>query len=248
MDVSLPAPGSPGLLIANGLFQGDLLFDHVPDTVFFLKDTQGRYTAVNHTLVKRCGFEHKSELIGKTAQQVFPLPLGSGFSQQDQRILQGGPVISGQLELHLYGNRKPGWCLTWKVPITDPQGRIVGLAGLSRDIQQPMGSTNEAAAVSRVIEHVARHLDSPLPLEELAALAGLSVFQLDQRIRGLFGVTAGQYVLRARIERACDLLRHARDPISEIALACGYADQASFTRQFRKSVGLTPSAYRGMRT
>ena len=104
------------------------------------------------------------------------------------------------------------------------------------------------SVVARIgIEHVARHLDSPLPLEELAALAGLSVFQLDQRIRGLFGVTAGQYVLRARIERACDLLRHSRDPISEIALACGYADQASFTRQFRKSVGLTPSAYRAMK-
>lgn len=246
MDVSLPAPLSPGLLIAHGLFRGDLLFDHVPDTVFFLKDTQGRYTAVNHTLVKRCGFEHKSELIGRTAEQVFPLPLGSGFSQQDQRVLQGGPAINAQLELHLYGNRRPGWCLTWKVAITDPQGRIVGLAGLSRDIQQPMGSTNEIAAVSRVVEHVAQHLDSPLLLEDLAALAGLSVFQLDQRIRGLFGVTAGQYVIRARIERACDLLRHAQDPISEIALACGYADQASFTRQFRKSVGLTPSAYRVM--
>jgi AraC-like DNA-binding protein len=59
-------------------------------------------------------------------------------------------------------------------------------------------------------------------------------------------VTAGQYVLRARIEQACHRLRHSLDPISEIALDCGYADQASFTRQFRKSVGLTPSAYRGM--
>jgi AraC-like DNA-binding protein len=177
---------------------------------------------------------------------VFPLPLGFGFSQQDQRVLQGGPAINAQLELHLYGNRRPGWCLTWKVAIPDTQGRIVGLAGLSRDIQQHMGSTNEAAAVSRVVEHVTQHLGSPLHLEDLAALAGLSVFQLDQRIRGLYGVTAGQYVLRARIEQACHRLRHSLDPISEIALDCGYADQASFTRQFRKSVGLTPSAYRGM--
>jgi hypothetical protein len=149
MDVSLPSALPPGLLIAHGLFRGDLLFDHVPDTVFFLKDTQGRYTAVNHTLVQRCGFGHKSELIGKTAEQVFPLPLGSGFSQQDQGILQGGPAINGQLELHLYGNRQPGWCLTWKVAVTNPQGDIVGLAGLSRDIQQHMGSTKEAAAGCR---------------------------------------------------------------------------------------------------
>jgi hypothetical protein len=74
MDVSLPSPLSPGLLIHHGLFRGDLLFDHVPDTVFFLKDTQGRYTAVNLTLVKRCGFEHKSELIGKTAEQEGAAP------------------------------------------------------------------------------------------------------------------------------------------------------------------------------
>jgi AraC-like DNA-binding protein len=33
-----------------------------------------------------------------------------------------------------------------------------------------------------------------------------------------------------------------------LALECGYADQAAFTRQFHKSVGLTPRAYRGATT
>ena len=47
-----------------------------------------------------------------------------------------------------------------------------------------------------------------------------------------------------RIGRACDRLRHTEAPLSELALECGYADQAAFTRQFRKSVGLTPGAYR----
>ncbi len=60
-------------------------------------------------------------------------------------------------------------------------------------------------------------------------------------------VNAGQYVIRARIGLACSRLQHSHDPISDIALTCGYADQASFTRQFRKSVGLAPSAYREMR-
>jgi AraC-like DNA-binding protein len=247
LNAAPPRPASPELLIGSGWFQGDLLFDHVPGTVFFLKDAQGRYTAVNQALVQRCGFEHKSELIGKTAEQVFPLPLGTSFLQQDRRILQGGPTISGQLELHLYGNRKPGWCLTWKVAVTDAQGLVVGLAGLSRDVQQQLGSSSDADGVSRVTEHIRQHLDSPLHLEELAGMTGLSVFQLDQRIRALYGVTAGQYVIRARIEQACHRLSQTHEPISEVALACGYADQASFTRQFRKSVGLTPSAYRGMK-
>jgi PAS domain S-box-containing protein len=243
---SLPLALLDSNAIEHGLFRGETLFDHVSDTVFFLKDAQGRYTAVNDTLVRRCGLKRKHDLIGKSVEEVFPAPLGAAFSQQDQRVLQGGPAINGQLELHLYDNRKPGWCLTWKVAISNPQGRIVGLAGLSRDVMQQLGAASDADAVSRVIDHIANHLDSALHLEELAAMVGLSVFQLDQRIRALFGITAGQYVIRARIERACDRLQHSRESISEIALNCGYADQASFTRQFRKSVGLTPSTYRAM--
>jgi PAS domain S-box-containing protein len=247
-NVSKSSDQPEAKLLESGLFRGDALFDHVHDIVFFLKDTQGRYTAVNDALVRRLGFAHKSGLLGKTVEQVFPQPLAASFAKQDQRILQGGAAINGQLELHLYANRQPGWCLTWKVALTDPKGRIVGLAGLSRDIQQQMGTDNEADAVSRVIEHIGAHLDSPLHLEDLAAMAKLSVFQFDQRIRALFGISAGQYVIRARIEWACSRLQNTKEPISEVALNCGYADQASFTRQFRKSVGITPSAYREMRS
>ncbi len=245
------APKSPdqleAQLLESGNFRGDALFDLVHDIVFFLKDTQGRYTAVNDALARRLGFSQKSGLLGKTVSEVFPQPLAASFAKQDQRILQGGAAINGQLELHLYANRQPGWCLTWKIALTDQQGRIIGLAGLSRDIQQPIGTDVQADAVSRVIEHIGVNLDSPLHLEELAAMASLSVFQLDQRIRALFGISAGQYVIRARIEWACTRLQNTKAAISEIALGCGYADQASFTRQFRRSVGLTPSAYREMR-
>jgi AraC-like DNA-binding protein len=83
-----------------------------------------------------------------------------------------------------------------------------------------------------------------LRIPELAARAGLSPFQFGQRIRALFGLSAGQYLSRLRIDRACDRLRHTNTPLSDLALECGYADQAAFTRQFHKSVGLTPGAYR----
>ena len=60
----------------------------------------------------------------------------------------------------------------------------------------------------------------------------------------MFGLSAGQYLTRLRIDRACGRLRHSDAPISQIALDCGYADQTAFTRQFRKVVGLSPCAYR----
>ncbi len=97
--------------------------------------------------------------------------------------------------------------------------------------------------LARALDYIRENIDAPLRLDELATMAGLSRYQLDQRLRGLFGVTGGQYVVRARIDHACTLLRAGEDAISSVALACGYGDQASFTRQFRKSVGLTPSDY-----
>jgi len=46
----------------------EAVFDHLPDTVFFVKDAQGCYASVNTTLVQRCGLRHKPELIGRRVE------------------------------------------------------------------------------------------------------------------------------------------------------------------------------------
>ena len=225
-------------------FLGDELFDRIADTVFFLKDHLGRYVAVNQTLVTRCGVKAKGDLIGRTAREVFPAPLGARIAEQDERVIAGARSISGQLERHLYPGGKEGWCLTWKEPLSNGCGRVVGLSGISRDLINPAAIQADTAALSEVLDHIRDHLDASLRLGDLAARAGLTVYQFDSRIRALFGLSAGQYVTRARIELACNRLRRTADPIARVAQDCGYADQAAFTRQFRKSVGLTPRAYR----
>ena len=224
----------------------EMLFDVITDTVFFIKDKSGRYIAANQTLVERSGCKDKRELIGRTASDAFPSVLGDRFAQQDRGVLEEGIAIRGELELHVYPGGKEGWCLTWKEPVVGRNGQIIGLCGISRDLR-PVTSPDIGpglAAVSLVLEHIRHNLGNALRLPDLARLAGLSVYQLNQRIRALFGLSAGQYVTRARIELACARLRTAAKPISQIALACGYGDQAAFTRQFRKSVGMTPRAYR----
>jgi AraC-like DNA-binding protein len=100
------------------------------------------------------------------------------------------------------------------------------------------------AELSSLLGWVDDHLDSALRVPDLAQRAGLSPFQFDQRIRALFGLSAGQYLTRTRIEFACARLRRTDAAISLVAQECGYADQAAFTRQFHRSVGLTPRAYR----
>lgn len=232
----------------NFIFTGEQLFDNVLDTVFFLKDVEGRYLVVNDTLVRRCGFKNKTDLLGKTATEIFPSPFGQSFSDQDRRVLRGNTTVNGQLELHLFSNGSQGWCLTWKVAIKEKDGKIAGLAGISRDIPQLAGPVGEHSALAKVVEYIQHNISGPLHLKELAKVSGFSVFQLDHRLRGLFGLSSGQFVVRTRIEYACAKLRSSKDPISAIALECGYGDQAAFARQFKKSVGVTPLAYREFRS
>ena len=220
------------------------LFDHIADTVLFIKDREARYVAVNRTLADRCNFPDKRSLIGRKASEAFAPPLGERFEAQDLKVIAEGLSIRGRMELHLYPDGAEGWCLTWKEPLVDADGVIRGLAGISRDAPALSRPGPVSAALSAALAYIDDHLDAPLRVPDLAARAGLSPFQFDQRLRDLFGLSAGQYLARLRIGRACDRLRHGNPPLSELALECGYADQAAFTRQFRKSVGLTPGAYR----
>jgi AraC-like DNA-binding protein len=225
-------------------FPGIELFDRVGDTVFFIKDHEARYVAANDTLAHRCKLADKRALIGRKASQVFAAPLGERFEAQDLKVIAEGLSIRSRMELHLYPDGSEGWCLTWKEPLIDAAGVIRGLAGISRDAPALSGPASVSVALSATLAYIDDHLDQPLRIPELAARAGLSPFQLDQRIRALFGLSAGQYLSRVRIDRACDRLKHTDAALSDLALECGYADQAAFTRQFHKSVGLTPGAYR----
>ncbi|NNJ86553.1 MAG: AraC family transcriptional regulator [Akkermansiaceae bacterium] len=223
------------------------LFDQVPDIAFFIKDHLGRYVAANNTLVKRSGVENKEALIGKTAQELFPGPLGAAFSEQDRQVLKTALRVHGRLELHLHPNGSEGWCITYKEPIFDDQQLIIGVSGISQDIRTQAQGGDSLTAIADVLKYIRENLDQPLRLPDLASMARLSIYQLDQRIRALYQLSAGQLITRARIEAACHRLSTSSRSIANIALECGYSDQSAFTRQFKQTTGLTPKAYRDNR-
>ena len=113
------------------------LVDAMPDVVFFIKDTDARYSLANRTLAERCGHGEPDALIGLTAEQVFPTGFGAQYTDQDRRVLSQGLRLQDQLELHLYPGRQPGWCMTHKLALRDPEGMIIGMAGVSIDLQAP---------------------------------------------------------------------------------------------------------------
>ena len=75
----------------------------------------------------------------------------------------------------------------------------------------------------------------------------MSVYQLDRRMRRVFRLTTGQWVLQTRINHARNRLIDTDLPVATIAQEAGYSDQSAFTRQFRRSTGLSPSGFRKLR-
>lgn len=225
-------------------FTGEELFDCLTDLVYFVKDERAEYVVVNRTLVERCGAREKRQLIGRTAEDLFPAPLGRSYREQDEALIRSGAAIVNQLELHLYPGRQTGWCLTNKLPLRGDRGRVVGLVGCSQDLHPPAEGADGYESVAKAVQHARGHLDRRLTLGDLAAVAGMTEYQFDRRVRRLFRLTTGQLLLKLRIDAAAERLRDADLPVAQIAMACGYADQSAFTRQFRRTIGLTPVEYR----
>ena len=98
-------------------------------------------------------------------------------------------------------------------------------------------------ALRRVTDYIREHLDQDISLADLASIAHLSESRFGFLFRQSTGLSAYQYLLTRRIERAKDLLCVGRLSVGEIALQVGFCDQSQFTRQFRKRVGVTPKAY-----
>jgi AraC-like DNA-binding protein len=225
-------------------YTAETVFDCLSGVVYFVKNERAEYVVVNRTLAERCGAKDKRTLIGKTAEQAFPPPLGRSFREQDLKLLRTGEPVLNQLELHLYPTGMTGWCLTDKFPLRGVGDTVIGLVGVSHDLHLPDETADEYDSVAAAVKHAGDHLDQRLTAEELAAVAGLSAYQLDQRIRRLFRLTTGQLVLKLRMDTAAEQLRDTDLSLARIGLACGYADQSSFTRQFRLTTGLTPGEYR----
>ena len=237
---------SPSQLLASLAepFTGEGLFDALPDVVSFTKNRRGEYAVVNQTLVERCGRRDKRELLGRRADEVFPAPLGANYLAQDERVVRSGEAILNQLELHFFPTGGRGWCVTNKLPLRDRAGEVVGVAGVSRDLQAANERSEDYAQVAQALRQIQSHFDEPLKVKNLARQAGLSEYQFEQRIRKIFQITPGQLLQKVRMDNAVRLLRETDKAVAAVAQQCGYSDQSAFTRQFRQTTGYSPMEYR----
>ena len=114
---------------------------------------------------------------------------------------------------------------------------------LARHGSRPLPVAGPAPLVARALQRLRESPERPATLAELAALSGVSRFQLLRGFARTVGVTPHAYLIQQRVRLARRLLAAGRRP-AEVAAEAGFADQSHLTRAFRRQLGVTPARYR----
>ena len=99
-------------------------------------------------------------------------------------------------------------------------------------------------SLAPLLEWATSHLDTPLPLDQLAERAGLSSRTLARRFTEQLGTSPGQWLLARRLDAARVLLEQTDLPVEAIATRVGLTSAVNLRRRFRAHLGTTPGAYR----
>ena len=119
---------------------------------------------------------------------------------------------------------------------------VIARRSTSRSPAPRLGE-RDARALRLAGEYLAETLDRNVGLDELAAAAGVGKFRLIRLMRARTGLTPHALQLALRLQAARRRLEHGAS-IAETAIATGFSDQSHLHRQFVRSLGLTPGAYR----
>ena len=162
--------------------------------------------------------------------------LGSEFRPFDMTASRDPLLYQGLQHLHHQLVQAP-----------DPLAREVACHLFSRQL---LARLTPARWDDRPPQHLQRAAElmqddsaSPLSLSQLSAVAGLTPSHFVRAFSHHYGMTPHAYLLDRRIRHARTLLKQGQ-PLAEVALASGFADQAHFQRQFKRRVAATPGQYR----
>lgn len=132
-------------------------------------------------------------------------------------------------------------------------GAILEAASLLRrqvDPQPVEGAADDAKEhllgwqARKVLDYIDRHITSRVLVADLCALVWRSEAHFSRSFRGTFGHSPHAFVVRRRVELAAQYMLKTDMPLSDIALGCGFVDQAHLCKHFRVVIGKTPAAWR----
>jgi AraC family transcriptional regulator len=131
-------------------------------------------------------------------------------------------------------------------------GTIVQAASLLRKQISPPVVEEKSSGTGRLLawqahkvrDHIDSHITGRILVSDLCALLRLSEAHFSRSFKRTFGESPHAFVRRRRLEFAAQYMLQTDAPLIDIALRCGFSDQAHFSRRFREASGLNPSVWR----
>ena len=187
------------------------IIENQPGLVW-LKDADSRFLAVNRAFAESCGQEVPERIVGKTDFDVWPPDLAESYRTDDVRTMEAGVGIVVEEPIAHKGEKL--WFETFKTPVLDDDGRVVGTAGYSRDITERKLAEERLHAVNRQLQDAVAHANQ-LAVEAQAATTAKSRFvaHMSHEIRtplnaiiGFAQLLAGDAALTAQQKERVDII------------------------------------------
>ncbi|MEM1295721.1 MAG: AraC family transcriptional regulator, partial [Verrucomicrobiota bacterium] len=197
------------------------VFDYLPGISFFAKNQEFQLVAANRAFWERLGCKTEADLIGKTDFELFPERLAENFRRDDEFVIQSGEPRLNIVELFFNRQGLPDWYFTSKLPIHGKSGEVIGVMGTVQSYARRRAAITENAQLDRAVEHLRSHFRESISIPDLANLAAMSVRQFNRRFQELFGMNPRLFLVKTRLQAACEELRTSDAQISEIAVELG---------------------------
>ena len=219
------------------------LFDLMPDISFFAKDRHFRLMCASQRFYERFGFRSEGQVIGKDDFDLFPARIAESFRRDDEEVMRTGQPKVNIVELFFTDQGIPDWFITNKLPLLYTRGRLIGLMGTVQSYEHRRQVLQPYMQLDRAVTYIREHFRAGVTVKELANAVHLSPRQLHRKFVEAFGTSPQAFIVKLRIQAACESLQLEGSQISEVASELGFCDQSSFTQLFQKHVGVTPLKY-----
>lgn len=220
-----------------------VLFQAMPDVMFWLKDAEGRFVYFNDAFRSA---QQNQNLLGKTDADVLPTELAKVYMDDDLAVIESGEPQWNKVELVVTVTGCVEWRATSKVPLRDASGEVVGSAGISRKVGMDEGLPvpSHQRDMAAIVDAIYRNIDKDIKVVDIAASTNLSVSSLERLFKVNMNTTPKQFIIQAKMSTACERLVGTNLGVKEVGKSVGYSDHANFTRAFRKVVSMSPTEYR----
>lgn len=191
--------------------------------------------------------ESHCESFGNTGSRIFSIEMGAEWSEKlvehssmrrDSAVFEGG--LLGWLTSRLY-----------REFYSSDEFTTLAIEGLALEIMAEACRRKPDALSHRSPRWLVRAKDlvhsrffEHLSLSDISSRVGVHPVYLASTFRKTFGCTIGEYVRKQRVEFAINELISSDTPLAQIAVDAGFANQAHFTRVFKRQTGMTPGEYR----